>query len=82
MKPVYIMKLKLAMIIELAFINRCTFTTVVKVHLLVKLEEFIIIGTSEELPLFNNGIFLMAGRFELKENAPVRVPGTQVGYPL
>ena len=23
----------------------------------------------------------MAGRFELKENAPVRVPGTQVGYP-
>ena len=23
----------------------------------------------------------MAGRFELKEIAPVRVPGTQVGYP-
>ena len=24
---------------------------------------------------------MLAGRFELKENAPVRVPGTQVGYP-
>jgi len=57
MKPVYIMKLKLAMISELTFINRLTFTAVVKVHLVVKIEEFTIIGIFEGVPLFKCGVF-------------------------